>query len=57
MTTNEKEYPTDPLALSRLEICKKCSFFTDIDLRCKICGCSIRRNINEENSSCPVGKW
>ena len=57
MTTNEKEYPIDPLALRRLEICKECNFFTETDLRCELCGCSIKRNINEEDGGCPVGKW
>jgi len=52
-----REYPVDPLAFSRFEICKKCKFYLEENTRCELCGCNIRRATNEDKAECPVGKW
>lgn len=54
----KREYPLDPLALQRLEVCKQCTYYAlEDEARCKLCGCVIKKLINDEVGTCPVGKW
>ena len=57
MSVEKREYPVDPLALQRFQICKLCTFYTEEDLRCKMCGCVVKKLVNDEIATCPVGKW
>lgn len=57
MSMEKKEYPIDPLALQRLKICESCAFFIENEKRCKMCGCLVKPMVNDELSTCPVGKW
>lgn len=61
MTDNSKrEYPVDPLALSRESVCNKCKFLKtkeDTYQYCTLCGCLMKGMINEEKRTCPIGKW
>ena len=52
-----REYPIDPLATRRLEICKLCKLYSELNSRCTVCGCAVNSLINNEKASCPVGKW
>lgn len=52
-----REYPIDPLALSRFDICKKCRYYLETETRCELCGCNIKKVLNEHQAECPVGKW
>ena len=40
----------------RLEICKKCEFFTEKS-SCEVCGCFMKHKVKIPQASCPVGKW
>lgn len=56
--TNEKPLPQiDPLALKRYSICQVCKYFDAEKKVCKICGCEMKRLVNNEDAQCPIGKW
>jgi recombinational DNA repair protein RecR len=52
----EREYPIDPLALKKYNICKRCSHLQENNV-CDQCGCNIIQQVNGEFSSCPISKW
>ena len=41
---------------ARMDICKKCDFFTKWK-RCTRCGCFMNKKAQYEGASCPLGKW
>lgn len=41
----------------RLEICKKCPFYDDLQHRCKKCGCNLGVKVKFALDSCPINKW
>jgi hypothetical protein len=57
MSTEKKEYPIDPVASQRFETCKLCAFYSSEEIRCNVCGCSVKKLVNDEVATCPVGKW
>ena len=61
---SKREYPVDPDALARLEVCQKCKFFEpkteeNPNDTCGICGCMLKIIINRHGFgvNCPIGKW
>jgi len=61
MSMEKKEYPIDPQALHRIEVCKQCPLYTTNDSAdnpvCKMIGTFIKFIVNIEKASCPAGKW
>ena len=53
----KREYPIDPLALKRLNICKLCAFYMEKEIKCKICELEIKSLVNQDLVNCPIGKW
>lgn len=47
----------DNEAVSRLNICKSCSFFDLSQERCKKCGCKLAVKTYLKAEKCPIGKW
>ena len=41
----------------RLNVCKKCEYYSMRQNRCKQCGCYLTHKVKFEVSACPVGKW
>jgi hypothetical protein len=41
----------------RLNICKKCEYYDDSQVRCKHCGCFLNHKTNFALDSCPIDKW
>jgi len=46
-------------AVRRATLCRGCSFFRDVDVRCSHadCGCYLRIKVWLAAERCPVGKW
>lgn len=60
--SNKREYPVDPEAIRRAEICKKCEFFKELPERnnnkvCAVCGCLLLHIVNMPAKVCPMEKW
>jgi hypothetical protein len=49
--------PKTDLGISRLKICKECSWFRKDSLTCRQCGCGLILKVDREQNSCPIGKW
>ena len=41
----------------RMEICKKCPRYDDLQHRCKECGCHVGAKVRFALDSCPLNKW
>ncbi len=41
----------------RLDICKRCDYFSPRQSRCKQCGCYLSHKIKFAISKCPIEKW
>jgi len=55
--------PDTPVLLSeeeqqkRLDICKKCEYYSPRQQRCKQCGCYMKHKVRFSASTCPIQKW
>jgi hypothetical protein len=47
----------EPIAISRLEICKSCPELISLTTQCKKCGCFMAIKTKLEAAKCPIGKW
>ena len=41
----------------RLDVCKKCDYYSVRQNRCRQCGCYLGTKIKFGASTCPIGKW
>ena len=41
----------------RLDICKKCDYYSVRQNRCRQCGCYLGTKVKFGASACPIGKW
>jgi uncharacterized paraquat-inducible protein A len=41
----------------RLDVCKKCEYYSVRQSRCKKCGCHMGTKVKFGVSQCPIGKW
>ena len=41
----------------RLDVCKKCEYYSVRQNRCRECGCHMGTKVKFGVSECPVGKW
>jgi ribosomal protein S14 len=41
----------------RLDVCKKCDYYSVRQNRCKQCGCHLSHKVKFGVSRCPIGKW
>ena len=41
----------------RLDVCKKCDYYSVRQNRCRQCGCYLGTKVKFGVSSCPIGKW
>jgi uncharacterized paraquat-inducible protein A len=41
----------------RLDICKKCEYYSVRQNRCKKCGCFLSHKVKFGASACPIEKW
>ena len=48
---------SDEIYKQRVEICKSCDKFDDIEKVCMACGCPIGPKTRAITESCPLGKW
>jgi len=52
----KKGFKISKLGEYRLELCKKCEFFTERK-SCEVCGCHMEWKAKIPQASCPLGKW
>ena len=48
---------SDGIQRARINTCKKCPAYDDIQHRCKECGCFLGAKVKFSAASCPLGKW
>ena len=48
---------SEKIQRERLEICKSCPKYDDLQHRCKECGCPLGAKVKFALDSCPLGKW
>ena len=41
----------------RFTTCQSCEFFIQDSSRCTKCGCFMKKKVNLEISTCPIGRW
>ena len=41
----------------RLDVCKKCDYYSVRQNRCRQCGCYLGTKVKFGASTCPIGKW
>jgi hypothetical protein len=41
----------------RMDICKKCDYYSVRQNRCRQCGCYLGTKVKFGVSQCPIGKW
>ena len=41
----------------RLDVCKKCDYYSVRQNRCRQCGCYLGTKVKFGASACPIGKW
>ena len=41
----------------RLDVCKKCDYYSVRQNRCRRCGCYLGTKVKFGASTCPIGKW
>ena len=41
----------------RLDVCKKCEYYSVRQNRCRQCGCHMGTKVKFGVSQCPIGKW
>ena len=41
----------------RLDVCKKCDYYSVRQNRCRQCGCYLGTKVKFGVSQCPIGKW
>jgi len=44
-------------AKRRLDTCKSCEFFDEVQQRCRKCGCYMAVKTYLKAEKCPIGKW
>lgn len=50
-------FASDELKKERLDICKKCEYYSMRQNRCKHCGCWLEHKVKFKVSECPIYKW
>lgn len=50
-------FASDELKKERLDICKKCEYYSMRHNRCKHCGCWLEHKVKFKVSECPIRKW
>jgi|DEB0MinimDraft_6_1074348.scaffolds.fasta_scaffold24549_1 hypothetical protein len=48
---------SEKIQRERLEICKQCPKYDDLQHRCKECGCPLGAKVKFALDSCPLSKW
>ena len=41
----------------RLDVCKKCDYYSVRQNRCRQCGCYLGTKVKFGSAECPIGKW
>lgn len=54
---NFNVFVDDETKKNRMDICKKCEFFSARQERCKKCGCWLDHKTKFSASTCPIDKW
>lgn len=54
---NINVFVDDDTKKERMEICRKCEFFSARQERCKKCGCWLDYKTKFTASTCPIDKW
>ena len=54
---NLNVFVDDELKKERMNICRKCEFFSARQERCKKCGCWLDYKTKFSASTCPIDKW
>lgn len=57
LATGKAEFVTQPVYLSRLESCSKCTSFAKLTKQCRECGCFVHSKAKFKKSICPQNKW
>ena len=55
--TEGEVFASDELKKERMDICKKCEYYSMRQERCKKCGCWLVHKIKFKVSECPIKKW
>jgi hypothetical protein len=50
-------FVSDEVFRSRLEVCKGCDKFDDLQMRCTECGCFLNQKARMVLDGCPLNKW
>ena len=50
-------FSSDELKEERMNICKKCEYYSARQIRCKQCGCWLVQKVKFTSSTCPIEKW
>lgn len=55
--TEGEVFASDELKKERMDICKKCEYYSMRQERCKKCGCWLVHKVKFKVSECPIKKW
>ena len=55
--TEGEVFASDELKKERMDICKRCDYYSPRQSRCKQCGCFLSHKIKFAISKCPIEKW
>ena len=55
--TEGEVFASDELKKERMDICKKCEYYSMRQERCKKCGCWLVHKVKFKVSECPIYKW
>jgi hypothetical protein len=50
-------FASDEEQTRRMDICKKCEYFNEEDVRCRHCGCFLKQKVSLTASKCPIHRW
>ena len=56
-TSTKSVFVSEEKQKERLDICKKCDYFSYKQSRCRQCGCFMTQKVKFETSECPIQKW
>lgn len=57
MNKQEAMFVSPEIRNQRMEICKKCEYYDDRQVRCRHCGCFLEHKVKFSIDSCPLKKW
>lgn len=50
-------FASDEEQKRRMDICRKCAYYSEEDVRCRSCGCFLNQKTSLNASKCPLNYW